>query len=1197
MDAVDLPNLARPLQILEPELDNKPPTDTIFSGTGMTSKVESVSAQTVYRPAPEGGKPTGNFPETYRIAAAKAQRNTRGQEGNTAAFSQNIDAAVAGAARGSDTPAAENTSLEKPVRQPFGSHDPSTGTLAELNTPPAVAAQPLTSVPPPSAPLSEIDEMVVDLRYGRMILSPAIMGLGNEARLFLPLVQVSRILDFNISTRRDTGRVGGWFIDEDRTLDFNPATGTGVVDGKPVSLDSSQYMARKDGVYVDAAVLSQWFPIDFSYDFSEQSVLIDPRETLPFQERMAREEMMRDVRRLHTSGPVRPLALPAYQFIDPMFVDFGFSGQHKETEKPVKKNEGQFYLLGRGDLAFMNAELYVTGDEDDHLNNIRLTLMREDPFGQLLGPLQATSVSLGDVRTPSFPIVGGGKFETGVTAGNLPLNATAEYDTTFFAGSLAPGWDAQIFRNGVLLDSQRVGADGRYAFEDVPLYYGTNEFTFKFYGPQGQEQEKTEKVVVGSSMMRPGKAEYQVSYSRKDEKLYDPLNRPNTLDKDTGRFIGRLRYGAGKNLSFQGGLQSQTIDGRRHDYLNAGVQGVAGDTFLSADAIKDLAGGTALELLGQKKAGPVDLKARQQFFNDFIREGETDLSNTMRSRTDLSAFGVFKGKGDLPDMPYSLSVKQTQRKNTTERSASGRIAAGFKKTYVNNSLTWKNDSGLTQDGATVEGAADLTANLGKLRLRGTMNYDLHPDTEITQSRVSGLYSLSRELSSELSVTHDAENDDLVTGSLGLNWNNGKYIVSPRVSYNSDDEMTAFLSFSTSFGMDRRSGKTKFTSVREASQGAISARVFHDKNNNRVFDEGDTPISGARVSADQQFKTAETDEKGIAFLTGLRKHQQTDISLKTDSLEDPFWEESGKGRSVMPRPGHVDIVDIPVITTGEIDGTLYLAEPGKEKERLTHVPVQLLDVKGNVVKELKSEYDGFYLFMKVPPGDYRVRLAPGFEKTLGTKPMNPVPVTIGNDGTVVSGHDLIFTPRTAMETALGRTDTSLKKPSGQQAGAEQTTAAPAPRPEAADTTPILAWENTESGAGGAARDLPQTPPAEKTTKPPAGNQSRPVRETVPKPDSGPEPRRETQAVQPAAPSRSGATVAQVQPTQSETTAPIRPARPGQARSPTPPKPEIRQRNRQQQCRPASNGSVSTWHPTETWMPPCRASATTGPDRRA
>ncbi|MCG8531316.1 MAG: hypothetical protein MI749_11680, partial [Desulfovibrionales bacterium] len=136
---------------------------------------------------------------------------------------------------------------------------------------------------------------------------------------------------------------------------------------------------------------------------------------------------------------------------------------------------------------------------------------------------------------------------------------------------------------------------------------------------------------------------------------------------------------------------------------------------------------------------------------------------------------------------------------------------------------------------------------------------------------------------------------------------------------------------------------------------------------------------------------------------------TDIAVQVDSLEDPSLEPSGAGQSILPRSGHVDLVEIPVIPTGEVDGTLYLADGNGGKKILNHAPLQLVDENGAVAATTRSEFDGFYLFMKVPPGKYAVRLDPEFEKTLGEGNLPSQAVTISQEGNVVNGADLVFVP--------------------------------------------------------------------------------------------------------------------------------------------------------------------------------------------
>ena len=81
--------------------------------------------------------------------------------------------------------------------------------------------------------------------------------------------------------------------------------------------------------------------------------------------------------------------------------------------------------------------------------------------------------------------------------------------------------------------------------------------------------------------------------------------------------------------------------------------------------------------------------------------------------------------------------------------------------------------------------------------------------------------------------------------------------------------------------------------------------------------------------------------------------------------------SRPGISITPRPG-VETLDIPVVTTGEIEGMVYLEDGHGGEKPAAYAPLVLLDEQGKVVQG-ESEYNGFYLFMNVLPGKFRVEI--------------------------------------------------------------------------------------------------------------------------------------------------------------------------------------------------------------------------------
>ena len=73
---------------------------------------------------------------------------------------------------------------------------------------------------------------------------------------------------------------------------------------------------------------------------------------------------------------------------------------------------------------------------------------------------------------------------------------------------------------------------------------------------------------------------------------------------------------------------------------------------------------------------------------------------------------------------------------------------------------------------------------------------------------------------------------------------------------------------------------------------------------------------------------------------------------------------------------------------------------------------MLDAEGNVVRELRSAFDGFYLMEFVPPGAYSLRINPDQLTKLGLVTEGARRATIDGDGTVISGQDFVLRPKGA-----------------------------------------------------------------------------------------------------------------------------------------------------------------------------------------
>ncbi len=68
-----------------------------------------------------------------------------------------------------------------------------------------------------------------------------------------------------------------------------------------------------------------------------------------------------------------------------------------------------------------------------------------------------------------------------------------------------------------------------------------------------------------------------------------------------------------------------------------------------------------------------------------------------------------------------------------------------------------------------------------------------------------------------------------------------------------------------------------------------------------------------------------------------------------------------------------LLDFPIFTSGEIDGTVYLKRDGRTVPA-GRVTVEVVDERNRVVRSTTTEYDGFYVISKIPLGKYRIRVS-------------------------------------------------------------------------------------------------------------------------------------------------------------------------------------------------------------------------------
>lgn len=847
----------------------------------------------------------------------------------------------------------------------------------------------------------EEDVLLFALRLDQASLSSTFPGFAVRDGILVPLGELCRLLDLAIQVDPNRGRAEGFFIEEKRLFSLDVLAGTVAIEGRSQAFDRSRVELHTDDIYVDTRLIAAWLPLDFQVARRSATITVTPRVTLPLQERWQRERMIGRFR--STEGPkVFPRGPDPYRLAEVPMVDETLRLSAQTAPGTEQRVRAQSTTFATGDFLGLSSSLYAILDAHDGLSEFRLTMGRRDPHAGLLGPLKATEFAFGEVLDPGLNLLSLPMAGTGALLTNYPLQRENAFDRHSFRGDLPPGWQVEVYRNQALLGFQASRPDGRYEFLNVPLYFGWNDFRLVFYGPQGQRREEVARFDVSENQTPDGAFHYRVVGAG-----------PRQAGK-RGQVEGR--YGLSKQLSVGFSLSELDLDGRRHTYTQANLQGFW--KFLSATltAAKDQLGGAIEELGLRSRVGSTSLTAKHAELQDgFISEVFRPLYGPVRSRSSLETSTL------LPSMARSLVTLDLG--GSQDRLVAGgsvdrlynRISTSFYGYFLSNEIIrTEGRSAAASFPATTTGDFLASKFFRTFSLRGQANYQLDGTRRLNALSAFAETPVFDPFNLRTGLTRSLVSGDTLV-QLGISKTQGAYALGVDMSYSTRSRLSLELTLRVGLAREPRSGRIHAQAQGIASHGAISARAFLDTNGNGVKDPGEKPFQGAGFMANGASQPRTTGADGVAFLTNLSGGGDANLSVSSSSLEDPLMRPGNPGVRITPRPGHVVEVDVPLVIFGEVTGTAFLKRDGTSQE-LPGLLLELVDARGQVVKSTRTSYDGFYTLADIPPGSYRLRASEADLYRLGISALVPRVVTVTPEGTIIDGLDLVLTPGLAAPPA-------------------------------------------------------------------------------------------------------------------------------------------------------------------------------------
>jgi len=698
--------------------------------------------------------------------------------------------------------------------------------------------------------------------------------------------------------------------------------------------------APKRAALADLEIL---FPAEFTFSDKLQVLIITGHGELPLEKRLERERLHKILaQRSKPETEYREIPLD-FKFFSPPILDVSTSYEFNGKGRAVYSASGLSEAL--------YGTLRVQAQGDDHeLNDLLLSWEHIEHNGSFKG---------GDIFSNSIDLVARGEAGKGFVYSTLPVEHTTRFDSETIEGLLQTGWEVELYRNQVLLDFQADQGTGRFVFEDVPLLFGENEILLRFHGPQGQVREEIRQAYIGGAMVPSGETWARVTVLEQGENLFlgrDPSTRQNISGM---RATGEVFHGLTQNLTLTSTLTTlndQTQE--RRIYGMVGLRGAYLGASESLSFLTDDQGGRAFEAAVQRNIFDAAVRYSHVEFFDLVTELERDLLR----RDTLKVDGYFE------TLSLGAEVeRETTRRGTTLYDLVGRVSGRLAGLWLTNRVK---ATVLTEHSVT----GDFLVSghpMDNMNLRGTLDYALSPIAELQSASATADYKVGRDLRLQLGMSKSFLGDKDYSVHPGFSWAAPMALLGLTGSYSTGGEYRVIASMSFSLGPDPK-GDYGVHGEPGTTTSRVNVRVFQDNDNNGVYNEDDEVLEGVRLIG----KQGTSDENGLVSFRSPSYHQ-AQIGVNEKTLEDPYSIPSPP-LSVRPRPGRQITIDFPIWETGEIEG---LATPGATIELLK---------EGEVIRQVRAEFDGFVLFEKVRFGTYTVRTE-GAESSVSIDQKHPIAV--------------------------------------------------------------------------------------------------------------------------------------------------------------------------------------------------------------
>ena len=784
----------------------------------------------------------------------------------------------------------------------------------------------------------EYDQFTISLNVDKLGVYEMEAIYYND-NIYLPIIDLFGKLEIYLNHSIQLDTITGFILSNDNSYSFNSNSGKITFRDKSQMVKPEQIIADFKDVYLPKEVYQEMFGMTMDFNFRELTLFLRSDIELPVIKQLRIKKLRTNLLTLTGDVDADTTIARKWNWIKGAVIDWNLQSKEDNLGGNVQQFKSSFGMEVLG--GELNWRSLVTRDSAVKFQNSSLKWRYVNDKFALVKQIEAGNVSInltGQTMSNFY----------GVKLTNTPYTLKKTFGSYLIQRKTNPGWDVEIYVNGILLNFTTADMNGYFSFE-IPLVFGSSIILIRYYGPWGQESVEEIPINIPFSFTTHKHLEYQ-SYTG--------------ISADSTRSIfnkSKMSYGLSRWATISAGYEYFERSSLNKNIFSGSLNLALGkNSLLNYTYLHN--SNHYVELMYRTKRNVVITgKHRQYLKNQTIIQtlnlGESEVGiNLPIWNRKLKIHVRSTDRFTYSHERYSF-ISESAISFFYKRINTGITLITSQETVMswNTSFYFKNNWTIIHN--TSYNISRKTPVNSALQLQKRFNKMLFAETNLTYS-----YS-TKSLQVGVSVYID------------FNFMRTSGTTTMRKNYISSTQTIA--------GSVHFTGKPNAvfaSNSNSVGRAGLDVLVFLDINHNNVMDKDEPLVKNATVAINKG-KQVLTENDTIHRFVSLEPYAPYLLTVANNGFPSISWILEKSTWSVVTNPNQIKKVYIPVKPMGEVEMKISLTKNGKVSPAYRQI-VYILDSNNKQVGKGLTEQDGYFSFMGLAPGKYKIQFDEKQLKGLG-----------------------------------------------------------------------------------------------------------------------------------------------------------------------------------------------------------------------